>query len=208
MFPLEKSFFVVEDHTLTNLGIRQLLSQNDGFTCAGFACGAEEAFTKICQLAEENHLPELLLVDLFLGEENGLDLVRKIKEKYDGIKILIYSMYAKPGIVSLALESGVQGFVSKSAPESELLLAIEKVLSGDTYVQQNLIAPLFTFRSMIDGLTRQEQNILKKVIERKSNAQIASDLNIVPRSLENYLSRIYSKTGCRGHEELLNKYGE
>ena len=117
-------------------------------------------------------------------------------------------MYAKSGIVSLALENGAAGFVSKSAPESELILAIEKIVSGETFVQQNLVAPLFSYRTMFDGLTRQEQKIFKKILERKSNLQIAGDLNIVPRSLENYLSRIYSKTGCKNHEEVIRKFGE
>ena len=117
-------------------------------------------------------------------------------------------MYAKPGIVSLALEGGAEGFVLKSAPEKELFAAIETVLSGQTYVQQTLVSPLFTYRTIFDGLTRQEQVVFKKLIERKSRTQIAKEMNIVERSLENHLSRIYMKTGCKNHEELIKKFGE
>ena len=117
-------------------------------------------------------------------------------------------MYAKPGIVSLALEGGAEGFVLKSAPETELIVAIEKLMNGETYIQQNLVSPLFTYKTVFDGLTKQEQIILKKLIERKSRQQITKDLNIVERSLENYLSRIYMKTGCKNHEELIKKFGE
>ena len=87
------------------------------------------------------------------------------------------------------------GFVLKSAPQSELFAAIEAILAGDTYVQQTLVAPLFTYKSVFDGLTRQEQTVFKKLIERKSRSQITKELNIVERSLENYLSKIYQKTG-------------
>ena len=202
------TFFVVEDHTLTNLGIRQLLLEEPDFSCAGFASNSDEAISKLSALSESCGLPKILILDLFLGEESGIDLLRQIGKKFPGIKVLVYSMFAKPGIVSLALENGAKGFVSKSAPESELLNAIEIVLRGENYVQQNLVPPLFTYRSMLDSFTKQEQNIFKLIIERKTKAQIADELNIVSRSLENYLSRIYAKTGCKGHEELIKKFGE
>ncbi|WP_353888406.1 LuxR C-terminal-related transcriptional regulator [uncultured Treponema sp.] len=57
-------------------------------------------------------------------------------------------------------------------------------------------------------MTRQEQTVFKKLIERKSRSQITKELNIVERSLENYLSKIYQKTGCKNHEEFIKKFGE
>ena len=201
------SFFVVEDHTLTNLGIRELLSAQEGFSCAGSALSREEALAKLTALSERKSLPDLVLLDLFLGEESGTGLIREVRALFPAVKILMYSMYAKPGIVSLALEYGADGFVSKAASESELLEAIACVMAGSPYVQQSLVAQLVTYRTMFDGLTRQEQNIFKRILERKPNEQIAKELNIVPRSLENYLSRIYAKTGCKNHEELLLRFG-
>ena len=85
----------------------------------------------------------------------------------------------------------------------------EKLLRlSESYVQQNLVPSLFTYRTMLDSFTRQEQNIFKLLLERKTKTQIASELNLASRSLENYLSRIYSKTGCNDHEELIRKFGE
>ncbi len=201
-------FFVVEDHTLTNRGIRELIGQRSRFTCVGFAFSKSECLEKLKELEEESKLPDIIILDLFLGEESGLDILRQIKEKLPSIKIIVYSMYAKPGIVSLALEGGAEGFVLKSAPEKELFAAIETVIAGQTYVQQTLVSPLFTYRTIFDGLTRQEQVVFKKLIERKTRPQIAKEMNIVERSLENYLSRIYMKTGCKNHEELIKKFGE
>ena len=117
-------------------------------------------------------------------------------------------MYAKPGILSLALEAGAHGFVEKTAPESILIAAINNILAGDTYVQQNLVTPLLTYKTMYDGLTRQEQRIFKKILERKSKTKIAEELNIVPRSVDNYLSRIFEKTACNKIEEVIAKFGE
>ena len=204
----DKKFFVVEDHTLTNLGIRELLESKDGFFCSGFAFGKAETIEKLSELSDSGSLPDILILDLFLGKESGLELLREIRAKFPSIKILVYSMYAKPGILSLALEAGAHGFVEKSAPETILLCAINDILSGQTFVQQNLVSPLITYKTMLDGLTKQEQKILKKLLERKTKAQIAEELNIVPRSVDNYLSRIFEKTGTKGHKELIEKFAE
>ena len=202
------TFFVIEDHTLTNLGIRQLLTEHNGFECMGFAFKTDEALQKLSELSEKKALPQILILDLFLGEESGIDLMREVVREFPSVKILVYSMFSKPGIVTIVLENGAKGFVSKSAPEAELLNAIKIVLGGESYVQQNLVPSLFTYRTMLDSFTRQEQNIFKLLLERKTKAQIASELNLASRSLENYLSRIYSKTGCNDHEELIRKFGE
>jgi DNA-binding NarL/FixJ family response regulator len=201
------SYFVVEDHSLTNLGIRQFFSAKEELVCRGFAYDKDEAEEKLQKLDEENKLPSILVLDLMLGNASGLEILKLVKEKYENIKVVVYSMYTNPGILSLALDYGALGFVSKDSMEGELLKAVMTVAEGGSYVQQSLVTSLFTYRSLLDSLTKQEQNILKKIIERKQNEQIASELNLTIRSVENYLSRIYSKTGCRGHEELIKKFG-
>lgn len=201
------TYFVVEDHTLTNLGIRQFFSSKDEFVCKGFAYDKNEATEKMKKLAEENKLPAILILDLMLGNSSGLEILKMVREEYPDIKVVVYSMYTNPGILSLALEYGALGFVSKDSMDVELLKAVNTVAEGGNYVQQSLVTSLFTYRSLLDSLTKQEQNILKKIIERKQNEQIAAELNLTIRSIENYLSRIYSKTGCRGHEELIKNFG-
>ena len=201
------SIFVVEDHTLTNLGIRQFFSEKSNFNCCGFASERDEAIEKLAELAQTENLPDVLILDLNLGECSGLDILKVVKEKYPTVKVVVHSMYTNPGILSLALDYGALGFVSKDSMEGELLRAVTDVVNGGSYVQQNLVTSLFTYRNLLDSLTRQEQNIFKKIIERKDNEKIAAELNLTLRSVENYLSRIYGKTGCRGHEELIKKFG-
>ena len=204
----ERTFFVVEDYTLTNRGIRELIQEQSGYSCTGYAFSKSESLEKLTELSKEGKLPDILILDLFLGDESGLDILREVKANLPSVKVIIYSMFTKPGIVSLALEGGADAFVLKSAPESELFTAIKTVLGGETYVQQTLVSPLFTYRTIFDGLTRQEQVVFKKLIERKSRSQIAKEMNIVERSVDNYFSRIYEKTGCKNNEDLIRKFGE
>ena len=213
---LNKTFFVVEDHTVTNIGLVQLIEQKTELKCSGSALSKSEAEEKLKALANGSNetgsrtsaLPELLILDLFLGEESGLDLLREVRTDYPEIKILVYSMYAKPGILSLVLEAGAHGFVEKSAPEPILITAVKSIIAGETFVQQNLVAPLFTYKTMFDGLTKQEQNVFKKILERKSKEQIAEELNIIPRSVDNYFTHIVEKTACKNVHEVIKKFGE
>lgn len=213
---LNKTFFVVEDHTVTNIGLVQLIEQKTELKCSGSALSKSEAEEKLKALANGSDetgsrtsaLPELFILDLFLGEESGLDLLREVRTDYPEIKILVYSMYAKPGILSLVLEAGAHGFVEKSAPEPILITAVKSILAGETFVQQNLVAPLFTYKTMFDGLTKQEQNVFKKILERKSKEQIAEELNIIPRSVDNYFTHIFEKTACKNVHEVIKKFGE
>ncbi len=200
-----KTFFIVEDHTVTNIGLQALIKEQIHAECLGTAFTKSEAEEKLSQLTQ---LPDIIILDLYLGNESGLDLLKIIRSTYPAVKVLIYSMYSKPGILSIALEQGAHGFVDKSAAESILITAIENILNGETYVQQNLISPLFTYKTIYDGLTKQEQRIFTKILERKSRSQIAEEFNIVPRTVDNYLSRIFDKTGCRNLEEMLERFAK
>lgn len=202
---MTKTFFIVEDHTVTNIGLKSLIQDKTGAECLGTAFTKSEAEEKLEGLS---NLPDIIILDLYLGKDSGLELLKIIKEKYPSVKILIYSMYSKPGILSITLEQGAHGFVDKSAPESILITAIKNILSGETYVQQNLISPLFTYKTMYDGLTKQEQRIFTKILEQKSKLQIAEEFNIVPRTVDNYISRILDKTGCRNLEEVFEKFAK
>ena len=186
------------------------MEQKAELDCLGFAFSKTEAEEKLKALAEKGgeNLPDIIILDLFLGEESGLDLLKSVRSDYPSVKVLVYSMYAKPGILSLALEAGASGFVEKSAPESVLISAVKSVLAGETFVQQNLVAPLFTYKTMFDGLTKQEQKVFKKILERKSKEKIAKDLNIIKRSVDNYFTHIFEKTGCKNVHELIEKFGE
>lgn len=208
----DNTFFIVEDHPTTNIGIRQLIQEKLSIECVGFAYSLSEARQKLAELASGKEdgkaLPDLIILDLFLGKENGIDLLKEIRRAYPSVKVLVHSMYAKPGILALALEEGAHGFVEKAATEKVLLTAVRSILTGENFVQQNLVPSLFTYKTMYDGLTKQEQKILKMLLEQKTKDQISEELNIVPHTVDNYLSRIFDKTACHGISEVLEKFAK
>jgi|GEM_PF-451103 len=203
------TFFVVEDHALTNLGIRQFLENEAGFICKGFASTKTESFDKLVELSimGPSGLPEILVLDLFLGDESGIDILREIKIHFPTIKTVVYSMYSNPGIVTLLLEIGAEGFVSKAGTEKELLKAIGAVKRGESYIQPTLFASLKTYQNILDSLTKNERFILNKIIERKTVEQISELLEVSETAVQSLLSRILSKTGSKTQKDLITQFG-
>ena len=204
---MKHSFFVIEDHSLTNLGIRELLQNNTDLSCEGFAMNESEAFEKLSELDMKSSLPQVLVLDLFLGDDSGIEVLREVKRHFPSIGVVVYSMYSNPGIVNLVLEAGANGFVSKASEESELIAAIKEVSDGGNYVQKSLIEPLQTYESLFACFTKNEKNVLNKVIERKDSETIAEELELTPHLIDSYLSRIIAKTGCRNRDELIAQFG-
>lgn len=199
------SFFLAEDHSLTNRGVRDFLVSK-GFVCLGTAQNAEETLKQIAALADGKSLPDILVLDLFLNGESGIDVLKQISATYPDVNTVVYSMYENAGVVALAVEYGAKGYVCKSGSEEELLKAVNTVLEGRTYIQPTLVSPLLIYHNLLASLTKRESAILKKVIEHKSNEKIAEELGISVRTVENYLSKIYEKTGCKNREDLIARF--
>jgi DNA-binding NarL/FixJ family response regulator len=104
-----------------------------------------------------------------------------------------------------SVTAGATGYISKSASEQEFIKAIETVNAGRLYIEQNMLEPLVTYRNSISSLTKRETQVLELTLQGKSNAEIAIALNLEKRAVENYISRIYTKTGCKNHTDLINQ---
>ena len=155
---------------------------------------------------KNNTEADLLLIDIQLENEWGLDIIPWLKEKSSaGIKmpvIAVYSAFDDFSHVSAALSMGVQGYICKRSSERELENALLKILEGETYIDDCVQAKLNTNANLISLLTKREAEILTLVKNNISNSQIASQLGISQRTVENILSCVYDKTGIRSRLEL------
>ncbi|MCR5252801.1 MAG: response regulator transcription factor, partial [Treponema sp.] len=127
---------------------------------------------------------------------------------YPEVKIIVYSMFFAAGIVQSAVNSGAGGYVSKNASCAELLEGMEKVLAGEVFIQEELQTSLKKYNSFTDALTRREKEVMDLLLRRLSNDEIANELGIKKRAVENYISLIYEKTGVNDRSELLLRYGQ
>lgn len=119
---------LVDDHALVRAGIRSLLEAEARVVVVGEAASASEALAQLDALR-----PDLVLLDIGLREESGLDVAREARVRWPALKILILSMHASQEYVAEAIAVGASGYVLKDVAADELMDAIVTLVRGETY---------------------------------------------------------------------------
>lgn len=125
--------FLVDDHPIVREGLRNLLEAKDGFVVGGEAGSGVEALEKIPDVD-----PDLAVVDISLGEMDGIELTRRLNEDRPDLKILIVSMHGETRYVEDALQAGASGYVLKDNVHAVLIEAIREVADGKRYLSDDL----------------------------------------------------------------------
>lgn len=195
---------LIDDHPLTRGGIRDQLEKTGRFTVTGEAPALAQA-RPLLETAEPP--PALIILDISLGVENGLDFIVEIqaafrKRKAKPPAILVCSMYDDPYVAHNALCSGADGYICKSAEPEEFAAAVDTVLAGKTYTGKSVEIPVQN--QSWEALTRRESEIVTLLKCSFTNRQIAKSMGISVRTVENHLSHIYEKTGIPTRRGLVN----
>ena len=193
-----KTVIIIDDHEMMRLGLAARLENH--WQIAGEAASLEEAKTLFKSLTVA---PDLILLDIELGNEWGLDIIGD-KSLCNGKfpPVLVYSVYDDYAHVNAAIRCGARGYVCKSQSAVELLEAMEDVSSGKTSFPPALLQRMAITTDKILGLSKREQEVFSMVQHGKSNREIAADLGVSLRTIENNLSIIYDKTGAKDRKEL------
>jgi NarL family two-component system response regulator LiaR len=197
---------IVDDHPMMRRGFGDCLIDTGRFLIAGEAESLEAGRAMMEHLKAP---PDLVILDIGLGDENGLDFIGMAKSLCTARRIrvppvLIYSVFEDPFRVQTAVQMGARGYVSKSAGEAELLRAIDRVLAGELYIDEKFELTVQKNEGFYDLFTRREREILMLVKQNYDNRRIAALCRITPRTVENHLSHIYYKTGLKSREQLLS----
>jgi NarL family two-component system response regulator LiaR len=198
------SIVLIDDHPLAINGIGAWLKGTGAFAIAGTAGTLAEAGALMKRLEP---LPAVVILDISLGAEDGLDFIPALREICAKRKaalpgILVCSMYEDAFLIQRAMDLGARAYVPKSADLSEILTAIDALLAGDTYINPKYQpqAPGKNWQT----LTRRENEIVSLIKQSLSAKDIAQRLSISLRTVENHLAHIYVKTGATSREELFN----
>ncbi|MBB2885030.1 MULTISPECIES: response regulator transcription factor [Pseudomonas] len=186
--PTQIRLALVDDHTLVRDGIRALLSVIPTVTVVGEAENGADAMVMV-----EHCNPDLLLVDINLPDINGLELTRKIRDRFPTLKVLVLSMYDSKEYVSESLRSGASGYVLKNAPSREIVAAIEAIKNGGTFYSAEIAQKLLLDDGIINELTPRESQILYKMTQGLNNKEMARELNISVRTVETHRLSIRRK---------------
>ena len=196
------SIVLIDDHPLAIKGIGTWLCGTGRFEIAG----AEGTLAGARSLLERlDCLPEIIILDISLGEEDGLEFIPELKEIYAKRNaappgILVCSMYEVPFLIQRAFDAGANAYVAKSAEAEEIIAAIDAICAGNTYVNPKYRSE--AHKPAWPALTQRENEIVWLVKQSYSTRQIARRLGISARTVENHLSHIYVKTNASSRAEL------
>jgi DNA-binding NarL/FixJ family response regulator len=194
---------IIEDCEMTWLGIATYFIRTGRWAILGKASSLEEA-EALFSGRDETGLADIVLLDVYLKDSRGLDLIPRLKEVYRGRRppVVVYSVFSNYAHVKAALRCGAAGYVCKSQGGEELEAAMETVLKGGAAYSPGLLLEMAKVSDLTLWLTKRERQIFELVQNSKSNKEIAHALDIRVRTVENYLSVIYEKTGVKSRREL------
>ncbi|MHC1728694.1 MAG: response regulator [Syntrophobacteraceae bacterium] len=203
----KKRIVIAEDHTILREGLRMLLSSNADFEVVGEAQDGLEAIR-----AAETVKPDLILMDLSMPRMNGVGAIAEIKKQSPTTKILVLTVHKTEEYILTTLKAGADGYVLKDATHGELMLAIDHVFSGKSYlspgISEKVIEGYLEGRKTIksstswDTLTQREREILKMIAEGYKNKDIADYLCISAKTVEKHRANLMKKLDLHSASSL------
>ena len=189
---------IADDHIMFRDGLKQLFEMENRYHIIAEAGDGEECLG----LLSDIH-PDILLLDLNMPVLTGLDVLQKLHENQNcGMKVLILTFHKELDYVARAAKLGAEGYVWKGSGFGELKKAIEIVLAGNIYFQEDLENALSLDGEKDNGeldrincLTKRELDVLRNLSVGMFNKEIAMKLNISERTVKNHVSNIFKKVG-------------
>jgi len=195
-----KRIFLIDDHPAVRQGLKLLLTQEEHVVC-GEAGSSAETLERI-----EPSQADMALLDISLGEENGLECIAALHRR--GIAVLVYSMHEDAATIDNAFSAGADGYVSKREQPEVLLAGVADVLAGNRHISPR--AAQILAKKVLSSpederealLSEREKQILFRLGQGETNADIAEALVIGVRTVETYCARIIEKLGLDGMKAL------
>ncbi len=189
------SIVIADDHAMMREGIKKLLEYDGTIKVIAEAADGNE-----CLKILDNIHPDILLLDINMPIKNGIEVLKEIRQKDKELKVLILTVHNEVEYLVKAVDIGVNGYILKDSESSELKKAIFAIISGENFIQPDLI-PLLNARLIkrdhdlekIEALTKREREVLIQVAKGMFNKEIADSLLISERTVKNHMSSIFRK---------------
>jgi two-component system response regulator NreC len=201
--------FIADDHGILRGGLRALIGAQSDMEVVGEAANGPEAESGIKETE-----PDVALIDISMPGGGGLAAIAAVKRVRPKTRILVLTVHDEPGYVRAAANAGAIGYVVKNAVDTELLAAIRAVAQGRTFMDASVGLGLGQ-HSMLPSsprtaggqpppqLTERELEVMGRVAEGYTNAQIAEELRLGIKSIETYRSRVMEKLGLTTRADLV-----
>jgi DNA-binding NarL/FixJ family response regulator len=199
---------VADDHPIFREGLVRAIEREKMFAVVGQAGDGMEALNLIRELH-----PDLAVLDISMPTMDGMEVARRVHQEALPTELIILTMYKDARYFNAALDLGVRGYVVKDSVSAELLACLRAVAEGHYYISpaisdllvawERQAAALPAAAPPFERLTPAERTVLRLVAENKTSREIARDLSVSVRTVENHRTHICHKLGIKGHNALL-----
>jgi two-component system, NarL family, nitrate/nitrite response regulator NarL len=206
---------LADDHVFVRDGIKSLLENENNISVVGEATDGQEALTIVA-----SEQPDLLIVDIRMPHFTGIEVVEKIRQENNPIKIVVLSMHESEEYVLKSIKAGADGYLLKGSSKEEFLKALHTVANGGKYFSGDISSilinqltkgstPLTTEKKPQPEeelfITKREKEILQLLLSGKGNKEIAEALEISKRTAEVHRFNLMKKLKVKNLIELANK---
>lgn len=201
------NILIADDHKMFREGLTELLSKEPEIKVVDTAGSGKEIRVALAS----NHI-DVILMDIDMGETNGIEMTQEVKASHPGIYVLALSMHGDKNYIVKMLEAGATGYILKNAGKEEMINAIHTVANGNTYFSSQVSSKLLEHitnptpvrRGTEDALlTDRETEILRLIAEEYSNPEIAEKLFISVRTVDTHRRNILDKLGAKNTAGLV-----
>lgn len=202
---------MIDDHAMLRAGLRMIIESHKGMVVVGEAENRRESLAAIA-----NETPDIILLDLDLGDENGLDLLPELIATVPDARIILLTGLRDPEVQRRAILLGAMGLVSKQKAADTVIRAIEKVYAGEVWLDRAMIASILNDRVntsvapdqnvealRIAKLTEREREVIRLIGEGIKNRQIAERMYISEATVRHHLTSVFAKLGVADRFELV-----
>ncbi|HEY7087582.1 MAG TPA: response regulator transcription factor [Tepidisphaeraceae bacterium] len=199
---------LIEDHPVVSRGLAMLIDDEHDLAVCGSAGSGPEALKLISQLK-----PDVVILDIALGDESGLDLIKRIHDILPNLPVLALSMHDETLYAERALRAGAKGYIMKKEAMEKVMGAIRRVLDGEIFVSEKMASRMV--HKLIDGgaasaaegsplelLSDREFEVFSLIAQGIGPSEIANRLSVSVKTVETHREHIKAKLGLRSAPEL------
>ena len=199
---------IIDDHPVFRRGLRQIIEENPRFLIVGEASDGQTGLKMLAELK-----PDVAVVDIDMPHLNGLEMLRALQRMNAPVSVLVLTMYKEEDMFNAAMDLGVKAYILKENAVDDLLKGLDKVVLGETFVSSSMslvgqrrisrVQQLLLSKPQIEDLTAAERRILKLIAEDRTSKEIADQLGISVKTVENHRLSICHKLNLHGSHSLL-----
>ena len=197
---------IADNHPIVRLGIKKVLEDRDDMKVMAAVGTTTALFQSLAKAT-----PDVLILEMDIPEINGIATLRKMKQEYPDVKVLIYSGQSEDVYALSTIRAGASGYLSKSSDPASLSDAIEKVSLGGMFIT-NELAQRLAFdegtqkpRRFFRKLSTREVEVLKMLANGKRNKEVAEGLNLNEKTVSTYKARLMKKLNVDNMVDLLQQ---